>query len=413
MKLLLSLFLCSCVCATAVTQSNRFTAYVEGARLNGDVINPDGEVSVKDFGAVGNGIADDTAAIQAGINFCMTSGKTLYFPAGTNLFTQLTIPTVLGMPNLAVTLRMRGPTIPSQAMFVNATGGTITGGAILKSTIIGTPGNAYLTVLQGSGAVFNAVTLDMENLTFQTPTDGVMIGLNLRNAYAVRLKGVRVWTATAPYDVPQPTHSQSIAIATPANNNAAFTHLIDCDICGYYTGYELSEHVNLDYCSAFACYQGATFPGGAHSIYIARLGVYDCTYGLVFTGPYTQQLKISQLDIEHVSSGWKLSVADIYDPSGYAHGNVEWSVITGYVGPTHTLNVTGAANLQLREIGAAFASGSVTNVTNVTNVVTGGTTATTLFSGSGVPVFTPTNSPSLYINTDSGALWYYYSGGWH
>lgn len=398
------------MCATAVTQSNRFTAYLEGTRLNGDVINPDGEVSIKDFGAVGNGIADDTAAIQAGINFCMTNGKTLYFPAGTNLFTQLTISTVLGMPNLAVTFRMRGPSIPSQAMFVNASGGTITGGAILKSITVGAVGNAYLTVLQGSGAVFNAVTLDMENLTFQTPTDAVMMGLNLRNAYAARLRGVRVWTGTAPYDVPQPTHSQSIAIATPANNNAAFTHLIDCDICGYYTAYELSEHVNMDYCSAFACVQGATFPGGAHSIYIARLGVYDSPYALVFTGPYTQQLKISQLDIEHENSGWKLPVADIYDPSGYAHGNIEWSVITGFVGPTHTLLVTGAANLQLREIGSPYGGGSVTNVTNVTNVVTG---SSSLFAGSGTPTFTPTNSPSLYVNTNSGALWYFYSGGWH
>lgn len=36
-------------------------------------------VSVKDFGAVGDGVTDDTAAIQAAAN----SGKSLYFPAGT------------------------------------------------------------------------------------------------------------------------------------------------------------------------------------------------------------------------------------------------------------------------------------------------------------------------------------------
>ena len=37
-------------------------------------------VSVKDFGAVGNGVTNDTAAIQAAINACF--GKTLYFPSG-------------------------------------------------------------------------------------------------------------------------------------------------------------------------------------------------------------------------------------------------------------------------------------------------------------------------------------------
>lgn len=39
-------------------------------------------VSVKDFGAVGNGVADDTAAIQAAINSCRGIGKGLHFPAG-------------------------------------------------------------------------------------------------------------------------------------------------------------------------------------------------------------------------------------------------------------------------------------------------------------------------------------------
>jgi hypothetical protein len=40
-------------------------------------------VSVKDFGAVGDGNADDTAAIQAGINATAAAGQTLYFPGGT------------------------------------------------------------------------------------------------------------------------------------------------------------------------------------------------------------------------------------------------------------------------------------------------------------------------------------------
>jgi len=40
-------------------------------------------VSVKDFGAVGDGVTDDTAAIQAAFTACATSGQGLYFPAGT------------------------------------------------------------------------------------------------------------------------------------------------------------------------------------------------------------------------------------------------------------------------------------------------------------------------------------------
>lgn len=46
-------------------------------------------VSVKDFGAVGDGVTDDTAAIQAAIN--ASSNKTLYFPANTYNYSTLTI----------------------------------------------------------------------------------------------------------------------------------------------------------------------------------------------------------------------------------------------------------------------------------------------------------------------------------
>ena len=50
-------------------------------------------VSVKDFGAVGNGIADDTAAIQAALNY-NTTGLSVYFPHGKYKITStITIPT--------------------------------------------------------------------------------------------------------------------------------------------------------------------------------------------------------------------------------------------------------------------------------------------------------------------------------
>lgn len=39
-------------------------------------------VSVKDFGAVGDGVADDTAEIQLAINYCLSAGVGLHFPDG-------------------------------------------------------------------------------------------------------------------------------------------------------------------------------------------------------------------------------------------------------------------------------------------------------------------------------------------
>jgi hypothetical protein len=42
----------------------------------------DDYVSVKDFGAVGNGIANDTLAVQAAVDYCVANTKTLYLPDG-------------------------------------------------------------------------------------------------------------------------------------------------------------------------------------------------------------------------------------------------------------------------------------------------------------------------------------------
>lgn len=44
-------------------------------------------VSVKDFGAVGDGVADDTAEVQAAVTHCFTTGDQLYWPDGTYLTT--------------------------------------------------------------------------------------------------------------------------------------------------------------------------------------------------------------------------------------------------------------------------------------------------------------------------------------
>ena len=46
-------------------------------------------VSVKDFGAVGDGVSDDTVAIQAAITASVAAGVTLFMPAGTYLVTDI------------------------------------------------------------------------------------------------------------------------------------------------------------------------------------------------------------------------------------------------------------------------------------------------------------------------------------
>lgn len=74
-------------------------------------------VSVKDFGAVGDGITNDTAAFQNAVN-SLVNGGTVYMPAGTYLLDSVDIPhepitiQMIGAGTSATILLMNSPTSP-------------------------------------------------------------------------------------------------------------------------------------------------------------------------------------------------------------------------------------------------------------------------------------------------------------
>jgi hypothetical protein len=73
-------------------------------------------VSVKDFGAVGDGVADDTAAIQAAINALIAAnGGELVFPSGTYRYSTLTINTAGQTTKGGIRFRALGQTVSTTA----------------------------------------------------------------------------------------------------------------------------------------------------------------------------------------------------------------------------------------------------------------------------------------------------------
>jgi hypothetical protein len=82
-------------------------------------------VSVKDFGAVGNGIVDDTNAIKAAIDYALTVEKSVYFPAGDYLWTanNYSISVSRGFGDFTQrSLRLFGEGSNSSKFFINANG---------------------------------------------------------------------------------------------------------------------------------------------------------------------------------------------------------------------------------------------------------------------------------------------------
>ena len=126
-----------------------FTAAGSGATLRNLVDKVREVVSVKDFGAVGNGVADDTAAIQAAIN----SGYSVVFPAGTYLCNNLTQSTsyqrFYGHGEVRIIKNANGPLL------------TCTGQGLLFDGLIFYGGSA-----SGSGLTGDNLVTSGDNITF-------------------------------------------------------------------------------------------------------------------------------------------------------------------------------------------------------------------------------------------------------
>jgi len=73
-----------------------YTLTAPGATLQSVQTKLEQYVSVMDFGAVGDNVANDTAAIQAAIDYAAPLGKMVFIPSGTYKITKLTLPQQAG-----------------------------------------------------------------------------------------------------------------------------------------------------------------------------------------------------------------------------------------------------------------------------------------------------------------------------
>jgi hypothetical protein len=140
--------------ATDVTATGSTAARTLAVRFS-DVIN------VKDFGATGNGSADDTAAIQAAITSVIARSGQLYFPTGTYL---ITAPLYVTPPTDEAAIRIFG----------EAKARSVTAGTIIKRATNGDMFRLNCDAGTTNKTVVNGLQyFQMENLTlYSTSTEG-------------------------------------------------------------------------------------------------------------------------------------------------------------------------------------------------------------------------------------------------
>ena len=142
-------------------------------------------VSVKDFGAVGDGVADDTAAIQAAINYATTTAKaTVRLPAGQY---KTTAALTVGPTGFDIVIEGDGMTVttiaPAFAVLTNAinvgTNGVAARNVVMRGFTVGGSGDGSTT---GGILVYDSPRIRFDEVAVISAT----FGIRLYRCYAAR-----------------------------------------------------------------------------------------------------------------------------------------------------------------------------------------------------------------------------------
>jgi hypothetical protein len=282
--------------------------------------------NVEDYGAVHDGVTDDTAAIQAAIDDCFANGGgVIFFPKDDDKTQAIYL--------IAGALQDTSTYNSQLEIPYNASGLVTlwfyTYGATLRSnwngTISGEP--SIISAGEYDPAALNGVFVVFDNLRVEYKADPKLTAIDMRAAATFR------WTrlSMAPYESytsAVPTHSNAVGLDLPfgLNDQNSGGDAFWCD--GMYTALRPSEQMIAD--AVYASYNriGVEMRGSEgspdylqHAAIIQRLNIWFTLYGIKHTGD-PRTLIVSLMDVEHNDPSPWATVYDVDDSSNYGRGMI-------------------------------------------------------------------------------------------
>lgn len=322
------------------------------------------EFDIRRYGAVSDGVTDDTQAVKDALAACVDAGGgTIIFPKGiTVLSGDLTQDTyynsIIPLPYKAnnsttepICIEFRGEISPPLGYVIEFTGcKPPTNASIIyaKTSASGTSpsviGGRINDPDQFDHESWSNIRVIFKDLIFRQKDNPELINLNLKRVYWASLDncGFDV-DAQIPDGISQPTNSNAIALLLPVERNAAFTTVDTVFVTGYYIGIQFSEHSSMNNLFIQACYKALVATGSNHTAHIGRVlcqwNNYPLSHVILNEDVPDAHIIIENFDLEDAGNRWYTNTATIYDPNNNIYGIINLH----HDGPV----ITGATNLTI------------------------------------------------------------------
>ena len=326
--------------------------------------------NVRDYGALGDGVTNDTVAIQAAITACAAAGGgTVYFPAGLYVISGALQDTgafngQLLLPNVShsgdhIVIRFLGPLRPGFHPVYGDTVPLASGYAVLKSTLTGASGTA--AVFSGSNDTGspsaghgNNLEIYIDDLVCLGPDNPTFTFWNLAACQGGGVGALQISTPGAFSGSPtQPTNTNAYGIKLPGQYFSNGTPVGSLSVGGFYAGVLAGELDTYDNLVLGPLINGISFTTSFYPTLIKRMQATSVQNILVGTGEH--RVDVLQYTAEHSTSpSWAVTVYDVNDASNYLHGFVRWYNAATGGSPDHSFKKNGGAYIGSQEMGSTW-----------------------------------------------------------